>query len=179
MDELANIQHYLYLRNTGTVVSMESLRVSAINIGIVDYKATTPKSIAVEDINDLSTGFLSCAWYNVMAVIGDRLSWLQSENLFMIKDGDLLIAWMSDGRRYSSGERFINQLHLNFVRHSANGRLWLSDKSAHVVRHIAFTYKIALSKIPSLWNCFEILLLGRSLSISEFASSTTLAARFF
>eukprot|EP00978_Attheya_sp_CCMP212_P009107 scaffold21443_cov53-Attheya_sp.AAC.2 len=83
---------------TGTVVSMESLRVSAINLGIMDYKAMTPKSIDVEDINDLSTRFISCAWHNVMAVMRDRLSWLQSENLFMIKDGDLLIAWISDGR---------------------------------------------------------------------------------
>eukprot|EP00978_Attheya_sp_CCMP212_P020214 scaffold57562_cov32-Attheya_sp.AAC.2 len=133
LDELANIQHCLYLCKAGTVVSMESLRVSAINLGVVDYKPMTPKSIAVEDINDLSGRFISCAWNNVMAVIGDRLSWLQSENLFMLKDGDLLIAWMSDGQRYSRGERFFIQLHSNFVKHSANGRLWLSDKAVHVI----------------------------------------------
>jgi hypothetical protein len=74
----------------------------------------------------------------------------------------MLFEWMADGKRYTGGERLPA---MNYEMHPKSNKMWLTDKAAHFMPHIVYCYKLALSRFPSLMNCFAVLMLGRSLNI--------------
>jgi hypothetical protein len=86
-----------------------------------------------------------------------------------------LFEWMVDGKRYTGGERLPA---MNYEMHPKSNKMWLTDKAAHFMRHIVHCFKLALSRFPSLMNCFAVLMLGRSLTPLEFSSVSTLRSRF-
>jgi hypothetical protein len=95
--------------------------------------------------------------------------------LFRPDESDMLHAWMTDGKRYTAGERLPS---VNYEMHSKSNQLWLTDTAAHYIRHIVYCYKLAPSRFPSLMNYFSALMLGRPLAQQEFPSASTLRSRF-
>ena len=96
--------------------------------------------------------------------------------LFQPKAGDLLIHWVDQGERYSSGER-INEMHLNFEKHELSNKWSMTDQAAHCIRHMIQEYNLSPKRFPGLMNCMAVLLLGRSLTLNEFPSYTTILTR--
>ena len=87
----------------------------------------------------------------------ERLRRLQ-EQIFKPRKEELLIDWISDGRKYTNGERLEAN---NYEMHPQNNQPWMTDQAFSVIRHIIFTFKIPTRRFGSLMACFSVLLLGR------------------
>eukprot|EP00956_Cyclotella_meneghiniana_P008631 scaffold11754_cov36-Cyclotella_meneghiniana.AAC.1 len=82
-----------------------------------------------------------------------------------------LLRWISDGRRYSSGEQMPRKTH---TISKANFQKQLTDESSYMLYKTYISYDISLSKFNGLLNSFAAYFLGRPLSMKEFSSLPTL-----
>eukprot|EP00956_Cyclotella_meneghiniana_P035571 scaffold116121_cov45-Cyclotella_meneghiniana.AAC.1 len=91
--------------------------------------------------------------------------------LFQIGKDQLLLEWIGEGKRYSSGD------HMPRVTHTisnANSQKQLTDESAYMLYKMYVAYDLSLSKFNGLLNVFAAYFLGRPLELDEFSSIPTL-----
>ena len=89
----------------------------------------------------------------------------------------LMCDWLKDAERYNKGAALEAE---NFVLNTGrfgNGRRWLSDMAASIIRHIIFTFKEPIHRFGVLLNCFAALLLRKSLKHSDFLDTRSLNRR--
>jgi hypothetical protein len=91
--------------------------------------------------------------------------------LFNIPHKRLLLEWISDGKRYTDGERMPRKTHC-ISKH--NGQKQLTDESAYILYKIFTGYDISMSKFNGLLNSFAAYFLGVRLEMPEFSSIPTL-----
>jgi hypothetical protein len=166
--ELAAIEyavHLLFTKKLSINVAAESFQCAGI---------PAPHTISLEELHKVKPALRTSALRNVTTARQTLLDRFPV-GLFRPKDSDMLHTWMSDGKRYTGGERLPA---MNYERHPKSNNMWLTDKAAHYIRHIMYCFKVAPSRFPSMMNCFAVLLLGRPLTLLEFSSTSTLRSRF-
>ena len=72
-------------------------------------------------------------------------------NEFKPQDTKSLWDWLGDAARHSRGEGLAVPL---TAINPSNNRYWVTDSSASIMRHIAFSFNIPASRFGSLLNCF-------------------------
>jgi hypothetical protein len=172
LNELAAVEHCLWLIQRQLLpLSEVGLKESAELLGSTfNEKQLTPTSIiSLLELTELLPLQASRAMTNAKSACMSLLNVMVDivgANLFLPDNNDLLIQWMSDGRRYSNGERLPA---INYGKHPANHQRFLTNEAVHCIRHIVFRFKIPITKFPGLWNLFSILFLRRPLSLDEFS----------
>ena len=71
---------------------------------------------------------------------------------------ELLYQWDQAADRFTAGCRVEAQ---NFVLNDGNRQPEFSLQAQYMLRHIYFSYNLALDKVGSLWACFYPLIMGR------------------
>jgi hypothetical protein len=177
--EPAAIEHCLSLQHhQGIPLSECSLKVSAESLGLnlEGKQQLMPSSISLSELTQLSPVLVSRAMVNVQKA---RTSLMTASvallgGSFLPDKNELLVKWLSDGARYSAGERLPA---VNYLKHPDNNQRFLTDEAVHCIRHIVFCFKIPITKFPGLWNSFSVLFLRRPLSSDEFSSDAILPFR--
>jgi hypothetical protein len=168
LTELAAIEYAVHL------IFSKKLSVKLATDSFQHARVPKPKSISLEDLHEVRPTLQSSILRNVSQARQELLDPLPV-GIFRPEKSDMLHAWISDGKRYTDGERLPS---VNYEMHLESNKLWLMDRAAHYIRHIVYCYKLAPSRFPSLMNCFSVLLLGRPLAQHEFPSASTLRSRF-
>jgi hypothetical protein len=132
-----------------------------------------PKTITLEKFKQLPPKISKCLHRNLNVARKELLEKIPG-GLFLPRDSDFLVDWIASGCRFSSGVRLPAD---NYEVNPDNHQLRLSDRSAHFLRHISACFGVALARLPSLWQCFAVLILGRPLEQDEFSSSETIRLR--
>jgi hypothetical protein len=168
LDELAAIEYAVHL------IFSNKLSVELATDSLQHAGVPKPKSISLEDLHKVRQSLRASVLKHLSMARRELLNGLPV-GLFRPDESDMLHAWMTDGKRYTAGERLPS---VNYEMHPKSNQLWLTDKAAHYIRHIVYCYKLAPSRFPSLMNCFSALMLGRPLAPQEFPSASTLISRF-
>ncbi len=93
----------------------------------------------------------------------------EGQNEFKIKDGQFIVNWLDYYTRYDAGETLPEKM--------MNDDGTISSRAVACIRHILYAHpKIGWVDFNNLLNEFAVLLLGRSLSLDEFASLATIRA---
>jgi hypothetical protein len=169
VDELAALEYSVVCLDKNNNLSAADLSQQFQSASIQE-----PHSITLGELSKLNSLQRGVAKKHIEAVRAEMLGKLPGGGLFQPQDTDLLVDWISSGRRYSKGDRLPAE---NYEMHPHSHRLWLKDRSAHFLRHISACFGVPLARIPSLWQCFAVLLLGRPLEQDEFSSSETIQIR--
>ena len=106
--------------------------------------------------------------------IEERLEDVIPSNCFCFGDGQFLLEYIKEGERFTKGQRLPRETH---VINKANDQLWLTDESAHYIRHMINCYHLSITKFNGLLNCMAVYLLGRQLKQHEFSSTATVRLR--
>jgi hypothetical protein len=168
LDELAAIEyavHLIFSKKLSVELGTDSLQ----HAGVPKLK-----SISLVDLQKVRQSLRPSVLKNLLTARRELLYGLPV-GLFRPDESDMLHAWVTDGKRYTSGQRLHS---VNYEMHPKSNRLWLTDKAAHYIRHIVYCYKLAPSRFSSLMNCFSVLMLGRPLTKQEFPSASSLRPRF-
>jgi hypothetical protein len=168
LEELAAIEfavHLLYTEKVSVTVAADSFQQAGVR---------NPNSISVDDLHKLPKRLHPWVIRNV-SVARKELIDGSGGGLFCPEKGDMLHAWIADGKRYTNGERLPA---MNYEMHPVSNQMCLTDKAAHYIRNMVYCHKIPRIRFPSLWNAFALLMIGRPLTQQEFSSSATLRYRF-
>ena len=164
MDDLASLE-YMYIHSAGEQADIEKHK-SVLEL--LGFKSPTPPTI--NQLCGLTTRQRSNVTAN-MAQIRKEIRKQLPGGLFAMSEDQLLVHWICDGRRYSKGVRLSAD---NYYIHPDNNKPCLTDEGAHCLRHIIFCYNLSIIRLPALWNCFAVLLLGRGMKDEEFSSLDTI-----
>lgn len=168
LDELASIELGCHLKTKDEDLDGEDLQ-----LAFRTQNVKPPTTITLETIATLQRTPLSWALRHLCDIRKDIIEQLPG-GLFAPKDGDLLVDWIADGRRYAGGERLPAK---NFEKHPSNNRPWLTDEAMHYVRHIVHCFRIPVERFSALWNCFAVLFLRRAFEDEDFRSPATILYR--
>lgn len=173
LEEFARIEFALNL------IYKQSLSMDDARNAIAAKDIGEPASIGISLIYRMNQRQYKVAWNNIQ-VQRKKLVEKMPAGLFRPKDSDMLFDWILNGRRYSAGQRVqeATKAKPNFEWDQKANKWILTDRASHYLRHIHSAFNIAPSRIPSLWNCFAVLTLGRPLEEDEFVSIRTLRTRF-
>jgi hypothetical protein len=166
MDDLASLE-YMYI-HSGEQTDIEKHKSALELLGF-----QSPTTQTINQLCGLNARQRSNVTAN-MAQIRKEICKQLPGGLFSMSDDQLLVHWICDGRRYSKGVRLSAD---NYYIHPDNNKPCLTDEGAHCLRHMLFCYNLSIIRLPALWNCFAVLLLGRGMKDEEFSSLQTIRNR--
>jgi hypothetical protein len=156
------------------LLSKEKVSVTLLADSFKNAGVGEPTSIGLDELLELGNSLHVSAKRNVSTARKELIDGLPA-GLFSPQEGDMLHAWITDGKRYTDGERLPA---VNYEKHPVSNQMCLTDKAAHYIRSMVYCHKIPIRSFPSLWNAFALLMIGRPLKLQEFSSSATLRYRF-
>ena len=127
------------------------------------------KSIGKSELNGKLKNFQT-----LKSSIEERLEGIMPSNCFRFGDGQFLLEYIKEGERFTKGQRLPRETH---VINKDNDQLWLTDESAHYIRHMINCYHLSITKFNGLLNCMAVYFLGRQLKQDEFSSTATVRLR--
>ena len=136
------------------------------NAQINDYGGMTYSIVDFDAIKSIKKKILRRKMKNM-----DTLkTWVNESlpsKLFQIREGQLLMSYAQDGKRYNEGEVLTNQIF------EPTGPRQLKSDCAQIIRHILFTNpRLGLCSFPDIFACMFLLVSGQAATEKEIPSAS-------